>query len=107
MAQAGRVRIRVKDPTGALMPTAQASLLGPDGKPVRTARADEKGEIVWRDLPFGDCRFAVEAMGFQKRPLMVTVRNGEEVQVETSLDVGFIGEIVTIKRQPWWRRIFG
>lgn len=53
MAQTGRVRIRVTDATGASIPGAVASLLGPDNKPMRTARADAMGQIVLTDLPFG------------------------------------------------------
>src|SRR5579862_122296 len=92
MAQAGRVRIRVTDPMDAVIPTAEASLLGPDNKPTRTEKANEAGEIVIADLPLGDCRLAVFAPGFSARRLTVTVRGGDELKVEARLEVGIVGE---------------
>jgi len=58
MAQSGSVRICVIDLTGAVIPSAEASLLGGDGKPIRTAYANEAGEIEFADLPMGDSRLA-------------------------------------------------
>jgi len=107
MAQAGRVRIRVTDPTGAVIPKAEVSLVGPDDKPTQTAVANDAGEIVFVGLPFGDCRFAVVAQGFNKRPLTVTLRNGDEVKIETFLEASIVGEFVVVKtHKRWWRRLF-
>lgn len=103
MAQTGRVRIRVTDPAGAVVPTAQASLLGPDDKPIRTARANEVGEIVFTDLPLGDARFAVVEQGFRTRRLTALIRNGEEVRVEAAFDGAFVGEILLVKKRSRWR----
>ena len=96
MAQTGRVLIRVTDQNGAVVTTAEASLLGADAKPTRTMRANYAGEIAWMDLPLGNCRFAVIASGFKTRPLVVTLRNGDEVKIEATLEVGTIGEVVTV-----------
>jgi hypothetical protein len=97
MAQTGRVRIRVTDATGAVVTTAEAALLGADAKPIRTARANDAGDIAWMDLPLGDCRFAVVAPGFKTRPLLVTLRNSGEVKIEAVLEVGAIGEMVEVE----------
>ncbi len=88
MAQDGRVRIRVIDKNGAAIATAVGSLLDPDGKPMREARADNTGEIVLTDLPFGDCRFAVDAAGFNTRRVTATLTNSNEVNLKIVLDVG-------------------
>lgn len=53
MAQSGRVRILVTDVSGAVIPGAVAFLLAEDGKPTRTAYADEAGEIEFSELPMG------------------------------------------------------
>lgn len=103
MAQAGRVRIRVTDPTGAVIPTARASLLGPNDKPIRTAGANEVGEIVFTDLPLGDARFAVVEQGFPTRRLTALIQNGEEVKMEAALDGALVGEIVPVKKRSRWR----
>jgi Carboxypeptidase regulatory-like domain len=103
MAQTGRVRIRVTDATGAVVPGAVASLLGADDKPVRTAQSDGMGEIEFGDLPFGDCRFTVATPGFQTRRLTVTIRNGDEVKIEATLEIAFMGEVVMVgKRRRRW-----
>lgn len=109
MAQTGRVRIQVTDATGALVPGAVALLLGRDDESIRVAQADEVGEIVFTDLPFGDSRFTIAAPGFKKRPLTVTIRNGDEVKIEAELEIGpstmggAVVESVPVnsKRWPW------
>lgn len=97
MAQTGRVRIRVTDRTGLVITTAEASLLGGDGKPVRTAEANDAGEIAFTDLPLGDSRIAVIAPGFSMRPVTVTVRDGDELKIEVTLDVGTVGGAAMIE----------
>jgi uncharacterized surface anchored protein len=96
MAQSGRVRILVTDRTGAVVPTAEASLLGSDNSTIRTEAANGTGEIVFVDLPFGDSRFAVKALGFNTRRLMATIRNGDELKVEAVLEVGSIGTTIEV-----------
>ncbi len=91
MAQSGRVRIRVTDISGAVIPRAKVTLLGAGDKPLRTEQADEMGEIVWTDLPFGESKISVTSQGFATRRLVVTVRNSEEVKVDTQLEVGTNG----------------
>ena len=81
MAQAGRLRIRVTDSSGAVIPEAHAALLGPDDEPLQTALANDSGEILLTGLPFGDCRFLITAQGFDRRPLTVTLRNVDEVKI--------------------------
>ena len=100
MAQNGRVRIVVKDATGAVIANAEALLQGGDGKTIRT---NEAGEIVWSDLPLGSATFVVRSSGFVSRPLTLTVRNGEEVRAEVVLEVSFVGEVMPKKRRRWWK----
>ena len=106
MAQTGRVRIRVVDAAGAPLATAQAGLLGSDGRPMRTMQANGSGEIVFAELPMGDNRFEVFATGFRMHPLTVTVRNSDEMIAITTLDVGLVGEFVGLARiRSWWHRL--
>ncbi len=87
MAQSGSVRIRVTDLTGVAVPGAEVALLGMDDKPIRTASANEAGEIEFGDLPMGDSRLSVKHAGFKNFPLTVTVQNGDEVLVNAKLQV--------------------
>ena len=93
MAQNGRVRIVVKDPTGAVIANAEAVLEGGDGKAIRT---NDAGEIAWSDLPVGGATFVVRSSGFMSRPVTVTVRNGEEVRAEVTLELGTVGTVVAV-----------
>ena len=65
MAQSGRVRIRVMDVTGAVIPGAEASLPGPDEKTILAGRTNKDGEIVLVGLPIGDSRVTVTSPGFK------------------------------------------
>jgi hypothetical protein len=98
MAQTGRVRIRVTDATGAVVPGAVGSLLGTDDKSKKTA--NEAGEIVFTDLPFGDCRFTVAMPGFKNRSMTTTIRNGDEVKIEAVLEIGSMGGAVMVETVP-------
>jgi Carboxypeptidase regulatory-like domain len=97
MAQAGRVRIRVTDASGAVVSGAEASLLGSDGKPKRTVKANAEGEIVLSDLPIGDSRLRVIAQGFYTLPLTVTVHNADEIRIEAKLVIGTVGTTVFVE----------
>lgn len=103
MAQTGRVRIRMTAPNGAVIPGAEASLLGADDKSTRTAQTDEAGEIVFADLPIGNCRLMVWAPGFQKRLFTATIGTRDEVKIEAALEIGFVGEVVMVKPHKRWR----
>ena len=91
MAQAGRVRIKVTDFIGAVIPGVEASLLGPDEKPILAGRTDESGEIVLSGLPIGNSRVILSKPGFKKLPLVITIRNADELKVHAKLEV-FDGE---------------
>jgi hypothetical protein len=93
MAQSGRVRIVVKDPTGTVIANAEAVLHGGDGKAIRT---NDAGEIVWTDLPLGSATFVVRSSGFMQRSVTVMVRNGEEVRAEVTLEPGTVGTVVAV-----------
>jgi Carboxypeptidase regulatory-like domain len=101
-AQTGRVRIRVTDTTGAVVPMAQVSLLGADNQPMRTFSSNDAGETAWQDLPLGDSRFQVSMRGFNSQRLTVTVRDSNENTVEAKLEVVSLPGILRAKRK-WWQ----
>jgi len=97
MAQSGRVRIRVTDASGTVIPQAQASLIGGDGKPTLTVSANEVGEIVLTDLPIGESRLRVSRPGFKSLALTLTVQNSDELKVDAKLEVGAVGGAVQVE----------
>lgn len=111
MAQSGRVRIRVIDPAGAVVPGAEVSLLGTDGEPIRVAKVNEIGEVVFTDLPIGDSRLLVNRQGFRNLPLTVTVLKSQEVSVNAKLEIAvwgvdIMGEVAPVvpqrPKRHWW-----
>jgi hypothetical protein len=97
MAQTGRVRIVVLDPSRALIPKASVELLDKDSNPVRTQLADESGVSRWSELPMGDSKFRVVVPGFKMKPLVVTIKNGDEVVVEAMLEPGAQGGVIRVE----------
>jgi hypothetical protein len=100
-AQSGRVRSRVTDATGAVVPGAEVSQLGKDGKTLRSQTADSVGEVVWTDLALGDTQFQVHCPGFKNLELAVTVLGSSEKSVEAQLEIGStLGEVITVDFLP-------
>jgi len=71
-------------------------LLDAHDKRLRTVRADALGEIAFTDLPVGDSRFLINATGFNRRLLTLTVRNSDELQIDATLDIGTSGTFVDV-----------
>lgn len=109
MARSGRVRIRVTDITGDVVPRPEATLIGADGNPSRTVQGNESGEIVLTDLPLGVLKLRLTGPGFGTLLATVTVHNSKELKVEATLMVGVTGMIVEAEPEPlspkrhWWR----
>jgi hypothetical protein len=123
LAQNGRVRMVVTDPSGAVVANATTALLDKDDQPVRTIKTNDIGEAVWTDLPMGTLPFAVSQSGFKTRPLTVTVQGSAELRIVVVLDVGIAvdggmiiaeeavtvsrgGVVVPVRRKRKWWRIF-
>jgi hypothetical protein len=105
LAQSGRVRFRVTDPTGALFPDAEISLLNKANEPSLTMRSDGAGTAVFTGLPMGVARFTVASPGFLTIPVTVTISSGKEVKVWANLMLPVLGETIAVplrKRRGWW-----
>lgn len=96
MAQSGRVRIRVMDYAGAVIPGAEVLLFG-----VLVGVADETGQIALTSPPIGESQLTVTRPGFKNLPLIVTVRNGDELNIDAKMQVGpfVMGVFVEARRQ--------
>ena len=87
-AQTSTVRLRVTDPLGTVVPSASASLLDANGRPVNTLTANDAGEIIWTGLPLGDSHFRVSASGFSLFLVNVTIPSADEQKIEAALKLG-------------------
>jgi Carboxypeptidase regulatory-like domain len=105
MAQSGRVRFRVSDQTGALVPDAEISLLNKDSEASLTLHTDNEGKAVFTGLPMGIARFTVASPGFPTVPVTVALSGRKEVKVWATLRLPVIGEVIAVppqKRRGWW-----
>jgi outer membrane receptor protein involved in Fe transport len=99
-AQEGTAALRgtVLDANGAVVPGAQVSIANQEtGLNRRTATTGEDGEYVFTSLTPGLYRVTVEATNF-KRAVREGVRLnvGEEQELRLGLEVGGVGETVTV-----------
>lgn len=85
MAQSGRVKIQVTDVTGASIANAEVILLG--SMPVRALKTNPVGEVVCTELAMGDSKFEIRSPGFRMRTLVITLRNDDEVIIQSTLEV--------------------
>lgn len=97
--------IHVTDPTGQRLPGAQVTLLGANGKPIRTLTTDKAGVLVWEDAPLGDSHFRVSMTGFYFQVRTVTVhsdRYEEKLEVTLQPNITDYYQVGPIKRN-WWQ----
>jgi len=99
MGQSGRALIHVVDPTGAVVPFAEVSLVGQDGKISGTAIANAAGEVVLADIPMGTSKFRVSYPGgFASTLGTLIIRDSDEINVNARLyliagdDIEAVGE---------------
>ena len=90
-----------------IIPNAEASLLRKGEQPILVGRANEDGEILLTDVPFGDAQIRVTYPGF--KPLIlnnIRILNTDELKLDAKLEVGEIIDTSPIrKHKRWW--IFG
>jgi hypothetical protein len=99
-AATGRIRFRVIDPAGDLVPKASVTLLDSEDKTIQCVEADQFGEAILTGLPLGDSRFTVTSPGFAKRQLTLTFHGEKEVKVEVHISVLITGTIVEVEPKP-------
>jgi hypothetical protein len=92
-AQSGRLRIRVTDITGAVVPNAKVTISGTS----IAASTDQAGEALITGLPIGDSRVSIQVPGFQNFEKTITVQASGEQRLEATLQIGAtLGEVVVV-----------
>lgn len=109
LADDGTIRITVTDSARTIIPGADVSLLDAQGGVVSIQRTDSMGEVVWTNLRAGSHRFKIELSGFEILFLTTVVGTGQVAPVNAVLRVGWVGEVIEVKRRRkrkrWW--LFG
>ncbi|HEU4870539.1 MAG TPA: carboxypeptidase-like regulatory domain-containing protein, partial [Pyrinomonadaceae bacterium] len=84
----GTLDVIVKDPSGALVHKAQVQLVK-DGRVQSTAQTNEKGEVRFSKLSFGNYEIRVEAAGFKTQNL-TDLNVSTHLRKEVSLEIDVI-----------------
>ena len=94
----GSIRGTVKDPSGAVVPTAQVTATLPGTDTTRTVSADKDGAFEIVELPVGHYQVTIDAAGFKKfLEKDVAVDIGRVALVNATLQVGGATETVTVE----------
>ncbi|MDQ3651953.1 MAG: carboxypeptidase regulatory-like domain-containing protein [Acidobacteriota bacterium] len=93
----GNVRGTIKDPTGAVVPGAQVSLINKQTNSTATAQSSDSGDYQFNDLLPGEYDIRVEAANFKTLTLTdVRVELNQTTDVPTQLQIGLQGEVVEV-----------
>jgi hypothetical protein len=87
----------ITDPTGAVIPNAQARLVDEQKGFAFTAASDSTGRYLFRNVPPGSYKLSVLAQGFQPQEQAgITVDINQNVAVNVALQVGATSQTVEI-----------
>ncbi len=86
----------VRDPSGAVVADAQASLLNAQRAIIAIAKTDGEGRFTFSDIPSGTYQLIVRARGFVDSRTVVNLRSAEGASVEVSLEPTAVSEEVTV-----------
>lgn len=92
----GTVRGTVYDPNHAVIPAATVTLTSKQTNEIRTGVTNAAGEYTISSLPPGPCTIKITANGFETFSQDVVLNVNQELRVDTSLQVGNVGDFVLI-----------
>src|SRR6202050_4283977 len=92
----GSVQGTVQDPSGAGIAKAAVRLLNVATNAVETAASDESGNFRFLSLAPGSYKVTVEASGFAKSEVDITLLTEQTLSVPVTLKVGSISEAVNV-----------
>jgi hypothetical protein len=97
----GSVTGTVLDPTGAVVPNAQVTLLNTDQGISLETHSDNSGSYVFSPVRIGNYTITVTAAGFSTTTQQkLTVAVGQQLQVNVSLKTGVASENVIVSTAP-------
>jgi hypothetical protein len=86
----------VADPSGAVIPGAQAVLNGGDGKPIAQAKTDNAGAFHFDHVPAGNYTIRLQAEGFQQTLLDIKVGSSRPASIHAVMQIAVQGETITV-----------
>jgi hypothetical protein len=95
------VKVRVIDPTGAIIPKAIVKISkAADAEAWSSGTSNEEGEFSGRIAP-GRYSLQVESVGFMSFRQELTCTTWETVSVDAPLQLGLLGEVVEVRSKPF------
>jgi hypothetical protein len=95
LAAKGNLEGTVADASGAVIPNATVTMVGPSG--TRALQSDRQGQFNFDQLSAGSYSLRAAAPGFQTKDLQqVAVLDGKAANVRMTLDVGRASEMVEV-----------
>ncbi|MEW6206991.1 MAG: TonB-dependent receptor [Acidobacteriota bacterium] len=86
----------VRDPSGAVVADAQASLLNAQRAIIAIVKTDSEGRFAFSNIPSGTYQLVVRARGFLDSRTVVNLRGADGASVEVSLEPTAVNEEVTV-----------
>jgi len=96
-ALTGDISGTVTDPHGAVVVNAKVTVKNVSTGAVRTVTTSDLGQFSVPQLELGTYEVAIEKSGFKGRTERAQVRSGENIRLNSQLEVGTAGEIVTVE----------
>jgi hypothetical protein len=90
----------VQDPSGAVVPGAQVTVVGAGIGVTRVTTTNAEGSYLAAGLPAGTYDLSVTAQGFKSfQARQIVVQVAEKARIDVKLQVGQVGEIVNVEGQ--------
>ena len=86
----------VRDPTGAIIPSANVTIIGVATGAQRTLISDERGYFIATQLPIGEYDVRVQLAGFKSSSQRVLVKSAERASLNITLEVGGVSESISV-----------
>ena len=99
MGSAGTVKGTVKDPSGAVIPGATATIYNPVTGFERTASTDASGSFTFNNVPFNPYHLTVSAAGFSPHVQDLDLNSGVPVGLNITLEVSGGKTTVTVSTE--------
>src|SRR6266571_5686036 len=92
----GDIEAVVKDASGAVVPSARATITSVDTGAQRNLLSNERGYFIAALLPIGYYNVKVELTGFKTYEQQVLVKSAERVSMNIKLEVSGVTEAVSV-----------
>ena len=86
----------VRDTSGAIIPSANVTIIGVATGAQRTLISDERGYFIATQLPIGEYDVRVQLAGFKSSSQRVLVKSAERASLNVTLEVGNLAESISV-----------